>query len=132
MPQLQNLVLTDRATTPANLTFVPRDIVSNVGTVEHTTGVKIGGATYSIATRRTPNGKYKVTVKFVVPVVVEEQINGVNVPVVARTSYVDTTFTFDASSSEQERDDVVGMYASSFDPSKVLVNDAIVKLQGIY
>lgn len=132
MPQLQNLVLTDREGTPVAHTFAPRDVVANVGTVQESTGVKIGDKTYSISVRKTPNGKYKGTVKFVVPVVVNETINGVTVPAVARTSYVEATFTFDAMSTTQERKNVVGMFQSSFDATKVLVNDTLVNLEGVY
>ncbi|DAD51313.1 coat protein [ssRNA phage Gephyllon.4_22] len=132
MPQLQNLVLTDRAATPVAHTFVPRDVEANVGTVEESTGVKIGDKSFSISKRQTPNGKHRVQVKLVVPVVVNETINGVTVPSVAYTSYVDASFTFDPKSSTQDRKDVVGMFQSAFDSSKVLVNDTVVGLQGIY
>lgn len=132
MPQLQNLVLTDRAATPVAHTFTPRDVVANVGTVEESTGVKVGDKLFSVSVRKTPNGKSRVTLKLVIPVVVNELINGVTVPTVARTSYAETTFTFDPTSSTQERDDMVGMFQSCFDKSQTLVNDAVVGLQGIY
>lgn len=132
MPQLQNLVLTDRAATPVAHTFVPRDVVANVGTVEESTGVKIGDKTFSISARKAPSGKNRVQMKLAIPVVVNETINGVTVPTVAYTSYVDCTFTFDPKSSTQDRKDIVGMFQSSFDPAKLLVNDCVVGLQGIY
>jgi len=83
MPQLQNLVLTDRAATPVAHTFTPRDVVANVGTVEESTGVKIGDKTFSISCRKAANGRSKVTMKLAVPVVVNETINGVTVPTVS-------------------------------------------------
>lgn len=132
MPQLQNLVLTDRETTPATHTFTPRDIVGGVGVVEESTGVKVGDKTFSISVRTTPNKRIKVPIKMAVPVVVNETINGVTYPKVVRSAYVDCTFTFDASSTEQERKNVVGMFQSAFEPSKTLVNDAVIKLQGVY
>lgn len=132
MAQLQNLVLKDRATTPVDHTFTPREIVANVGTVQESTGVKIGDKTYSVSVRRTANGRYRVTLKMVVPVVVNETINGVTVPKVARASYVDAEFTFDSSSTTQERNDTVGMFADSLGPTKVIVNDALVNLQAVY
>jgi hypothetical protein len=52
--------------------------------------------------------------------------------VVVRTAYADVTFTFDSTSSEDERNDIVGMLANALDPSATLVNDAVVKLQGVY
>lgn len=132
MPQLQNLVLTDRAATPVAHTFTPRDIVANVGTVEESTGVKIGDKSFSISNRKTANGRSKVTMKLAVPVVVNETINGVTIPTVSHVAYVDAVFSFDPKSSTQERKDVVGMFQSSLDPSKVLVNDTLIGLQGVY
>ena len=59
MPQLQNLVLTDRAAPPVAHTFTPRDIRGNVGTVEESTGVKVGDKAFSISVRETtPKGKF--------------------------------------------------------------------------
>lgn len=132
MPQLQNLVLTDRAATPVNRTFTPRDVVANVGTVENSTGVKVGDQTFSISVRRTANNRYKAVLKLAVPTVVNETINGITVPKVDRTAYCDVTFTFDATSTLQERKDIVGMIQSAFDPSKTLVNDVVIGLQGVY
>ena len=133
MPQLQNLVLTDRATpTPVNHTYTPINIDPNqVGVVAETGAVPVGEPKFSIQNKRV-NGRFKVTLKLSVPIVQTQTISGISTPVVVRTSYVDATFTFDATSSEQERKDVVGLFESALAPSKVLVNDTLVKLQGIY
>jgi len=133
MPQLQNVVLTDRASTPVNHTFVPRDIVNGVGTVTETNGVPVGEPRLSVSLRRTSqNGKYKGELKLAVPVVANQIVNGVTVPTVVRTAFADLTVTFDPLSTEQERKDIIGMLQSSLDASKVLVNDTFVKLQGVY
>jgi hypothetical protein len=132
MPSLQNLVLTDRAATPVDHTFTPRDIVSGLGTVVETSGVPIGEKRVQVALNRTTSGRYKGLLKMQLPVVQTETINGVDTPKVVRTAYVDCSFTFDGTSTEQERKDTVGMLASALDSSKTLVNDAIIKLQGIY
>lgn len=133
MPQLANLVLTDRAATPANHTFTPRDIVNNVATVEEATGgVPIGFSRVSVSLNRTQGGRYKASLKGSFPIVQTQTINGVDSPIVVRTGYFDLTLAFDATSTEQERKDVVGMLASALDPSKTLVNDVITKLQAVY
>lgn len=132
MPQLQNLVLTDRAATPVAHTFAPRDIQSGVGAVVESSGVPVGDSRYTISLRQTASKKYVGTVKLSVPVVQNQTVNGVTSPTVVRTAYAEATFTFDATSTEQERKDLVGMFASGFDASKVLVNDTLVKLQGVY
>lgn len=132
MPQLQNLVLADRAATPVNHTFSPLEINNGVATVVESAGVPIGDKRFSIALNKTSTNRYKATVKFVVPIVQDEVLNGITRPTVVRTAYIDATFTFDNTSTEQERKDAVGMFADSLAASKVLVNDTIVKLQGIY
>lgn len=131
MPQLANLILTDRAATPVNHTFTPRDVVGGVGAVVESSGVPIGNNTFTVGVTKTPAGRYKSTVRLAVPVVVTETINGVARPAVVRTAYADLTFTFDATSSEQERKDMVGMLASSLDSSK-WTNDVLTKLQAVY
>lgn len=132
MPQLQNLVLADRAATPANHTFSPLEINNGVATVVESAGVPIGDKRFSISLNKTSTNRYKATIKFVVPIVQNEVLNGITRPTVVRTAYIDATFTFDNTSTEQERKDAVGMFADSLAASKVLVNDTIVKLQGIY
>lgn len=133
MPQLQSIVLTDRATpTPVNHTFQPRDIVGNVGTVVESSGVPIGDNRYTVSLVKTTGNRYKAVIKGHFPVVQNQTINGITSPVVVRTSYSELSFSFDASSTEQERKDVVGMVQSSLDAAKPLVNDLVVKLQGVY
>lgn len=131
MPQLQALTLTDRQKSPVAHTFQPEGISQNVGSVVENKDVPIGNPRYSLSLRQTAKA-YKGTLKFAVPVVVNQTIDGVTTPKVARTSYVNCEFEFDKTSTEQERSDVVGMFQSSLAPGAVLVNDTLVKLQGVY
>lgn len=131
MPQLQNLVLKDRAATPVDHTFTPRNISDGVGEVVETTGVPVGESRFTISMRRTTD-RYKSKLRLAVPVVVNQTINGVTTPIVARTAYVDVSFDFSAGSTEAERNNLVGMLEDSLKPAKVLVNDTVVKLQGVY
>lgn len=132
MPQLQSLVLTDRSTpTPDDLTFLPRDIVAGVGTVINTGGVPIGEKRVSVSSRKA-NSRYHGELRLVIPVVATETVNGISRPVVVRTAYVTVKTSFDEKSSEQERDDAIGLTASALSPGKALVNDALVKLEGVY
>lgn len=132
MPQLQNLVLTDRAGTPVNHTFTPRDIRDGVGTVIESSGVPIGNSRFSVALRKTPSGKYKATLSLAIPIVQNETINGVTTPTVVRSSYVNCEFVFDEKSTTLERDNTVGMFMSALDSSKVLVDKTVVDLEGVY
>lgn len=133
MPQLQNLVLTDRTpVTPVNLTFVPRDIdAKGVGLVVNSAGTPIGEKRCSVSMSKR-NNRYHGEVRLTLPVVVTETINGVSAPVVVRTAHVALTATFDEKSTEQERKDAIGLMASALETGKVLVNDALVKLEGVY
>lgn len=132
MPQLQNIVLTDRAATPVNHTYTPRDIVGGVAEVVESTGVPIGDNRFTVSLKETAQGRFKGVLKGQFPIVQNQTINGVTTPVVVRTSYCTMEFSFDKSSTEQERKDCVGLMQSSLDVSKTLVNDSIVKLQGVY
>lgn len=132
MPQLQNLVLTDRADTPVNHTFVPRGITGNIGEVVESSGVPIGDSRLTISLNKTSGARYKAVLKLEVPVVQTATINGIDTPSVVRKAYAECTFSFDSTSTEQERDDLVGMLASALAADKPLINDTIVKLQGIF
>lgn len=132
MPQLQTLVLKDRTTpTPVDHTFTPRDIKSGVGAVVETSGVPVGDGRYTISLRQV-NNRYKAQIQIAIPVVQNETINGIVTPKAVRTAYADLTFTFDSTSTEQERTNIVGMLADSLGTGKVLVHDTVVKLQGVY
>lgn len=132
MPQLQPIVLTDRADTPVNHNFVPRNIQGNVGEVVESTGVPLGDSRATISLNKTASGRYKATFKLDVPVVQTATINGVDTPTIVRKAYAECTFSFDSSSTEQERDNIVGMLASALAPANELIHDTVVKLQGVY
>lgn len=131
MPQLQTLVLKDRAATPKDHTFTPRNVESNVGTVVETTGVPVGEPRFSISLRQTADN-YKAELRLMVPVIQTQVVNAVSSPVVVRQAIASATFTFAKTSTEAERNDIVGMFASSLAADKTLVNDCLVKLGGIY
>jgi hypothetical protein len=132
MPQLQNVILTDRTpVTPVNLTFVPRGIESGVGETVNNAGTPIGEKRFTVSMKQTGK-RFKGEVRLVLPVVVTETINGVSSPKVVRTGYVNLSTSFDETSTEQERTDAIGMMSSALATSKVLVNDALVKNEGVY
>lgn len=133
MPQLTSVVLKDRATpTPVDHTFVKRDVRDGVGTVIETNGVPFGNSRLSVSARQTPSGIYKPVLKLVVPVMVTETINGVAMPKVIFTNAFEGVFTFNAYSTLEQRNNLVGMVRDALDPSKTLINDTIVKLEAVY
>lgn len=133
MPQLQTVVLTDRTpTTPVNLTFTPRGIdAKGVGEVVNNAGVPIGEKRCTVSMTKR-NSRFHGQVRLVLPVVVTETVNGVSSPSVVRTSYVNLECQFDEKSTEQERNDAIGLMASALATGKVLINDTLVKLENVY
>lgn len=133
MPQLQDLVVTDRATpTPVNHTLVPRDVTTNgVGTVVENTSVPVGQLSLDVSMRKAGT-QYRGRLTMRQPVVQDAVVGGVTKPTVVRTSFCALDVVFDETSTEQERTNLIGMLASALGTSKVLVNDAFVKLQGVY
>lgn len=134
MPQLANLVLTDRAGTPVNHTFVPESnpATTGVASVAEYSGVPFGNNRVALSLNKTPTGRFKAKLAFSFPVVQTETVNGISNPKLVRTAFADLTFTFADNSSEQERKDAVGMVQSSLDAAKTMVNDMLVKLQAVY
>lgn len=132
MPQLQNAVLKDRQTVPVNHTFTPRNIVGGVGELVESQGVPVGENRLTVSLRKTSNGRYKGVVKLAIPVVASQTVNGVVTPVIVRTAFAELTTDFASTSSQDERNDMIGMLASALAPGVVLINDTLVKLEGIY
>jgi len=132
MPALQNLVLTDRAATPVNHTFTPDSLENNVGRVVESSGVKAGDSAFTVSSRKTANGNYRATLKLAIPKVEAGVVNGITVNQVTRTAIASVEFSFSKDSTLQERKDAVGMLQSSLDASKVLVNNAVINLEGVW
>lgn len=134
MPALQNLVITDRQATPVNITLMPdgksADGVGIVAAAD-ATGVSISKKSLAIGRRKT-GSRIRVTEKWKFPVMVNEIINGVSTPKVARIAYVDIVWNFDESHSEVERRDIVGYVHSAHNVGKVLTEDTIVKDTAVY
>lgn len=132
MPQLQPLILKDREATPVNHTFAPRDVIAGVGTVAESSGIPIGANRMTISHTRNGNGRHKPVLKFTFPVVQTQTVDGISTPVVVRTAYAEVLFNFDQTSSEAERNNVVGMVQDALAATKTLVHDTVVKLEGVY
>jgi len=131
MPAITNLVLTDRATTPVNHTFVPEGIPNGTAVLVESDGVKVGDKKFSISKRKNATRR-KVHLRMVVPVVATETINGIDSPKVVRTAYANVDFNFDVRSTRQERDDLVGMLYSALANGAAMVDAAVVDLEDVY
>lgn len=134
MPALANVVLTDRATpTPINHMFTPRGHEGTDGGRVVEAGVTaIADNLFTVEPRKTPQGRHKVKLHLVLPVVQNKIEDGVSSYVVTRVSRATVEFDLASDSTEQERKNLVGMIYSSLDPSKVLVNDTVIKLESVW
>ncbi len=132
MAARSTVILQDREATPVSHSFSPDgDDANGVHVFSEKTGVPIGNSRLT-ASLRNSNGKYRPSLRLQVPIVQTQTINGVSSPVVVRTAYADLTFTFDASSTEQERENVTGMLADALLADQTMINDLIVNLSDIY
>jgi hypothetical protein len=134
MPQLATITLTDRQDTPVTHAFTPQDVnpETRVGILVESDGTPIGNNLLSVSSRRMPSGKYKAKLGLKIPVVMNETINGVTRPTIVRTHFLNLECSFEESSTEDERNDAIGMFVSALAESQTLTYDAIVKLQGVY
>lgn len=132
MPNIQNLVLKDRATTPVDHTFTPQNVIDGVGVVAESTGVKIGDSTFSVSSKKSANGRYNAKLKLQVPVLENAIVNGVTVPTIVRVAYASVDFSYAGTSTTAERNNLVGMLQDSLAKTKTLVDKAIVDLEGVY
>lgn len=127
-----NLVLKDRASPVVNHTYSPDgDDVNNVHVYSEKTGVPAGNPQFTISLRKSA-GRYRPTAKLKLPVVQTQTINGVSSPVVVRTAYVEVNFTFEETSTQQERMDAVGLIVESLQTAQTQINDLIVNLSDVY
>lgn len=132
MPQLSNVVLTDRAATPVAHTFTPRGINKDgVATLVKNDGTFTGEQKLSLRTTRNGN-TVKTRMILARPVVQTETVNGIARPKIVRVASFDGTFLFSADSTLQERNDLMGMIANACGVSTTLVHKTIVEGEDIY
>lgn len=131
MAQANTITVNDRETTPVAHNFVPRRIEPGNATFVEAASVPIGEKTLTISLRKSGK-RFYVRVKMYAPVLVNELINGVSVPNTPRTALADCQFRFDDTSTEQERMNLVGMFANAFAANQAIVLGSVTKLEGIY
>lgn len=126
MPALANVVLTDRATTPANHTFTPNGRDGDGARYAKAGSSPIGDYLLTIVPRKTASGRRKVDIALTVPVLVTETVNGVTVPTLARANRAKISLDMSADSTLQERKDLMGFVESLAKAATAQVNGVIV------
>lgn len=132
MPAFTPITVLDRETTPVSHTYTPQSEKDGVFTWAERTGTPLGDAKITLSLSKSANGNYKARLRTVDPVVVNETINGVVVPKVDRTNYIQSEFTFSDRSSEQERENSIGKHANALADAQTLVMGVVRDLEGIY
>jgi len=132
MPQLVPVVLTDRAPTPADHTFNPRDVSNGIVTLAESTGVPLAERRITLSQVRSASGRVRVTMKLAIPVVQDVIVNGVTRPTLVRTNYCDVTFNYDGTSSADERDDVVAFVNGLTEAANTMMSKYLVDLEGLF
>lgn len=131
MPSIQSIALVDRESTPVTHTFTPDGSASGVARVANkVSGIAVGAETLTISHRKGTKSKTKLVL--VVPQVQTQTINGVSSSVVVRTAIAELNFTFDLSSTLQERKNLMGMVETVCQTSKTLVNDTVTLDQDVW
>lgn len=134
MAQMQNLVLTDRATpTPKEHTFAPKGKSpdNTVAILAESNGTLIGENRVSLSFRETGD-KAKIRLVLSMPVVQTVTVDGVAKPTVLRRAVADLSITYAKDATIQERKDLIGCLQSALDESATFVNDTIVDLNAPY
>lgn len=134
MPQLQSIVLTDRASPPVSHTFSPLGIDPKTGiaTVSSNDSVALSRKTLSISTSTNTNVN-RVKMHFFFPVTqTVTDTNGLTRTVITRFEEYKIERITSLSSTLQERENNMGMVQSALDETKSLVHDTVVNLEGIY
>jgi hypothetical protein len=132
MPNLSPITVTDRADpTPVGHVFNPHSEDNGIAVFSKPGSTLMANKLLTISS--VENGtKVKTRVKLALPVTQTEILNNVSRDVVVRTSYADVTFTFDKSSTAQERSDTVGMLSSVLAANQADVDPVVTGLEKWY
>lgn len=132
MSALANVVINDRAATPVAHTFIPQGLVGTVATFVESTGSSVSDPKLTIKWTESQTGRRRVTLTLRKPIVQTQTINGVSTPLKVREGEIVVTANFDPTSTEQERADCVGLMANAMASTQTLINDTLVKNQGMF
>lgn len=119
MPTFTSIAINDGESTPVTHTFTPRLIENGVWEWANSDGVRLGDEIITGSLRETAT-KTKSRWSLVMPVTVSETINGVVREVYERGARVDLTFTFDESTTSQERKNLRVLLADLLADSSVI------------
>lgn len=131
MPAFGNITSNDGESTPVTHTFVPQNIAANVASLLESTGVPLADKRLTVSLSKTADkNRSKVAIKLAWPITQDSTVNGVTIPVLTRTAYAEVNFTFDPTSTKQERKNLEYVIKNLLANSDI--NKVIEDLQSIY
>lgn len=131
MSQLTSITVNDGEDTPVSHTFAA-DYVdkNNVGRLREAGTYGDGDNLLSISNREGDIWRGRLVLTM--PVIVEETINGVTVPKVARTAVGDLQLRFHKNSTQQERENMLVLISNMLAGGVSMVDDTFISRTGIY
>lgn len=117
MPSLKPIVFTDDVAPTNSRTFTPNGI-SDDGTAQliNLTGTPAESATLQYGMRQAGSSRYNGKLRLAIPAVVTETINGVNVPKVDHSDFVEVRPSFSPRSTLEQRKAALRMAAELMHP----------------
>lgn len=131
MPNLTTITVNDREATPVAHPFAPHSEKDGIAVFHESGSSLVGNKSLTISTRDT-GSNVKVRVKFDLPVVQTETINGITADKVVRRSVADLVLTFPRSGTLQERKNLVGMLQNLLDAGQAAVDPVITGVETFY
>lgn len=112
MAQVGSITVYDGKAVPLAHVFTRQEVVPGQATFVEAAAVPAGNKKITIRWRTGENKRRYRRVMITAPVLVVETINGVSVPRVVRTNLFDGNIRTDENSTQDERDDLIAMFAS--------------------
>lgn len=128
MPNLSNITVQDRESTPVSHTFSPNGEDAGLAIFVEAGDTMVGNNTLTISSRDTGTN-VKVRVKLDMPTVLTETVNGISSPRVVRRSVIDATLSFAKSSTLQERQNAIGIFANTLSASQTDVDKVVTAVE---
>lgn len=134
MPAVAAITINDGATTPAAHTFSPSGSPDGSGAWpfrdNNAGGIPVGENLLTVAS--SLNGRRKVSVRFSLPQIADQEVNGVTSKVVTRVARASLVFDFAIDSTTQERKDAVAFVRNLLATSQTAMFEVLTEPRNFY
>lgn len=133
MPSASTITANDREVAPVAhvFTYAGEDANGVDSFVNNSSDLIAGRERLTVSVRQSA-GKHRIKLVLTDPVTVTETVNGVSLPKVARTAYVDLSITFDELSTLQERKNAIGMFYNMLSSSQTALDAVLTNGERFY